>query len=112
MLYAVLYSPSQRAVHVETLDEYVAKERREVLHDRSTGGYRLMHVASSQEEARRLGSAWQQWRDEREKRAESDSEAPVVSIDRVRIERNSRRPRLHRELQIARLSRPAPGDRR
>jgi hypothetical protein len=112
MLYAVLYSPSQRAVHVETLDEYVAKERREVLQDRPTGGYRLMHVASSQEEARRLGSAWQQWRDEREKRVESDSQMPVVSIDQVRIGRNSKRARLRRELQIALLPCPAPGDRR
>jgi hypothetical protein len=112
MLYAVLYSPSQRAVHVETLDEYLANERREVLHDRSTGGYRLMHVASSQEEARRLGRVWQHWRDEREKRVESHSHMPVVSIDQVRIERNSRRARLRRELQNALLPRPAAGDRR
>ena len=57
MLYAVLYSPFQRAVHVETLDEYLANAHREVLRDRSAGGYRLMLVARLQEEASKVGQS-------------------------------------------------------
>jgi hypothetical protein len=65
-LHVVLYSPPQEAVHVETLAEYVEKERREVLLSKPTGGYRLMHVTRSREEAREVVSLWQRWRNERQ----------------------------------------------
>ena len=78
--YAVLYSPSQQAVHVQPLPEYVNKERQEVLFDRPTGGYRLVDVAPSREEAGEVASLWQEWRNERQRR-ESAQEAIEDSED-------------------------------
>src|SRR5262245_50029433 len=66
LFYAVLYSQSQEAVHVEPLPEYIQKERQEVLLDETTGGYRLVGITGSPEAARELASLWQAWRNERQ----------------------------------------------
>ena len=101
----MLYSPSQQAVHVETLAEYVQKERREVLLDKPTGGYRLMHITRSREEACEVASRWQQWRDERQRRepgrrAQEGIEQFVMS---------DKKARLRRDLLIALFPRPVQG---
>jgi hypothetical protein len=105
MLHAVLYSPSQQAVHVETLAEYVQKERREVLLDKPTGGYRLMHIARSREEACEVASRWQRWRDERQRR-----ELGCAKEGIKQFVMGDKTTRLRRDLLIALFPRPVQED--
>ncbi len=102
MLYAVLYSPSQQAVHVETLAEYVQIERREVLLGKPAGGYRLMHITRSREEACEVASLWQRWRDERQRRGVGRAQEGIEQF--VMSDKTAR---LRRDLGIALFPRPA-----
>ena len=65
-VWVVLYSQIQRAVHVERLDEFIAKEVEEILSGRDVPRYRLVHAGWSEEETRDQAARWQQSRSNRE----------------------------------------------
>jgi hypothetical protein len=66
---AALYSPEQRATHVEPLAEFVAKESAKV-QDGDPATWRIVGVGSD-EEARRTAEEWQDRRDRIERAAET-----------------------------------------
>jgi len=63
-MFCVLFSQSARAASVQSLDEYVWSERREVLLNKKPTGFRLMHLTQTQDAAREIARLWQRWQDE------------------------------------------------